>query len=63
MGWGFSPLGDTGIVDYGDCDFDAGNPAGVPDELRVPRQILLPILCCYRLGATILCLTHCSEQR
>ena len=41
VGWGFSPLETLAIVDYGDCDFDAGNPAGVPDEIyECARQIL-----------------------
>ena len=41
MGWGFSPLEKLAIVDYGDCDFDAGQPAGVPDEIyECARQIL-----------------------
>ncbi|MDG2459423.1 MAG: agmatinase [Luminiphilus sp.] len=41
MGWGFSPLDELTIVDYGDCDFDAGNPAGAPEEIyQCVRQIL-----------------------
>ena len=41
VGWGLSPLETLAIVDYGDCDFDAVNPAGVPDEIyECARQIL-----------------------
>jgi len=41
FGWGFSPLEELAIVDYGDCDFDAGNPAGVPEEIyQCAKQIL-----------------------
>ena len=41
VGWGFSPLEELAIVDYGDCDFDAGNPAGVPEEIyQCAKQIL-----------------------
>ena len=40
VGWGFSPLEELAIVDYGDCDFDAGNPAGVPEEIyQCAKQI------------------------
>ena len=41
VGWGFSPLEELAVVDYGDCDFDAGNPAGVPEEIyQCAKQIL-----------------------
>jgi len=41
VGWGFSPFDELAVVDYGDCDFDAGNPTGVPDEIyECARQIL-----------------------
>ncbi len=41
MGWGFSPLEELAIVDYGDCDFDAGNPAGVPEEIYACARDIL----------------------
>ncbi len=41
VGWGFSPFDELAVVDYGDCDFDAGNPAGVPEEIyQCAKQIL-----------------------
>jgi len=41
VGWGFSPFDELAVVDYGDCDFDAGNPAGVPEEIyRCAKEIL-----------------------
>jgi agmatinase len=41
VGWDFSPFDELAVVDYGDCDFDAGHPAGVPDEIYdCARQIL-----------------------
>ena len=41
MGWGFNPLDDLAVVDYGDCFFDAGNPAAAPQEIyECARDIL-----------------------
>ena len=41
VGWGFSPMDALAIVDHGDCAFDSGYPAGVPDEIyQCAREIL-----------------------
>ena len=41
VGWGFSPMDALAIVDHGDCAFDSGYPAGVPDEIyQCARDIL-----------------------
>ena len=31
--WEIDPLEVLDIIDYGDCQFDFGNPAGIPDEI------------------------------
>ena len=41
MGWGFNPLDDLAVVDYGDCFFDSGNPADAPQAIyECARDIL-----------------------
>ena len=32
--WRFDPFGTLTVIDYGDCVFDFGHPAQVPDEIR-----------------------------
>jgi len=32
--WGFDPMDRLAVVDYGDCTFDYGRPAGVPGEIE-----------------------------
>ena len=41
VGWGFSPFDEMTIVDYGDCNFDLGDPAKAPEEIyKRAREIL-----------------------
>ena len=41
MGWGFSPFDELAVVDYGDCQFDAGDPAAAPEQIyKCARKIL-----------------------
>ena len=41
MGWGFNPLDDLAVVDYGDCFFDSGDPANAPQAIyECARDIL-----------------------
>lgn len=32
--WGFDPFDRVAVVDYGDCDFDHGQPASVPGDIE-----------------------------
>ena len=32
--WGFDPFDRLAVVDYGDCDFDHGNPHTIPDTIE-----------------------------
>jgi agmatinase len=39
--WDIDPYSALSVVDYGDCEFDPGYPAGVPDQItEVARSIL-----------------------
>ena len=40
-GWGFSPFDVLSVVDYGDCPFDHGRPADIPEQIyRYAKDIL-----------------------
>jgi agmatinase len=39
--WGFDPTERLAIIDYGDCSFDFGRPAGVPDEIEAHAEKII----------------------
>jgi agmatinase len=39
--WGFDPTERLAIVDYGDCSFDFGRPANVPDEIEAHAEKII----------------------
>ena len=39
--WGFSPVDRLAVVDTGDCTFDFGRPAGVPDEIEAHASAII----------------------
>lgn len=39
--WGFDPTLRLGVVDYGDFDFDYGEPQGIPDQITAQARALL----------------------
>jgi agmatinase len=39
--WEVDPYVDLSVVDYGDCEFDSGQPLGVPDEITATARKIL----------------------
>ena len=39
--WGFDPTERLAIVDYGDCSFDFGRPAGIPAEIEAHAESII----------------------
>ena len=39
--WDFDPYAELSVVDYGDCRFDYGRPAGVPGEIAAEARTVL----------------------
>jgi agmatinase len=39
--WGFDPFDRIAVVDYGDCSFDFGQPARIPDEITAHARSIV----------------------
>ena len=50
-GWDFDPFDRIAVIDHGDCLFDSGRPAGVPDEITAHfRSILANDVATFAIG-------------
>ena len=50
-GWDFDPFERVSCIDYGDCLFDSGRPAGVPDEISDQfRELLAGDIATFAIG-------------
>ncbi len=39
--WNFDPFDTLAVVDYGDCAFDPGHPAAIPDAIQAHARVIL----------------------